>query len=201
MVVVYVNDQGFVELVCCYVYNLVNVCFLWCNWVGVEVVEVCINYICQGEVVCVWCFDVLVIGLCDFKVDVELDVFVELIVSGFLGSGYVLFEVVVFVCIGDGQEVFFFQELIFDKGDKKGQKSKILYSVCDVVVIYLQKIGNVLCIIDIWYFDEDGFGFIVVEFYGFVMFQGKVYCQFKQKLDFYMLFDNWVLCDEVFVVE
>ncbi len=90
--------------------------------------EVRINHIRQGEVARAWRFDALAIGLRDFKADAELDALAELIASGLSGSGHVLLEVVAFARIGDGQEVFPSQELILDKGDKKGQKSKTLYA-------------------------------------------------------------------------
>ena len=163
--------------------------------------EVRINHIRQGEVARTWRFDALAIGLRDFKADAELDALAELIASGLSGSGHVLLEVVAFARIGDGQEVFPSQELILDKGDKKGQKSKTLYSVRDAAAIHSQKIGNALRTIDTWYPDEDGLGPIAVEPYGSVTSQGKAYRQPKQKLDFYTLLDNWVLRDEAPAVE
>ncbi len=200
-VATYVNEQGFAELARRYAHNLANARFLWRNRVGAEAVEVRINHIRQGEVARAWRFDALAIGLRDFKADAELDALAELIASGLSGSGHVLLEVVAFARIGDGQEVFPSQELILDKGDKKGQKSKTLYSVRDAAAIHSQKIGNALRTIDTWYPDEDGLGPIAVEPYGSVTSQGKAYRQPKQKLDFYTLLDNWVLRDEAPAVE
>ncbi len=200
-VAAYVNDQGFAELARRYAHNLANARFLWRNRVGAEAVEVRISHIRQGEVARAWRFDALAIGLRDFKADAELDALAELIASGLSGSGHVLLEVVAFARIGDGQEVFPSQELILDKGDKKGQKSKTLYSVRDAAAIHSQKIGNALRTIDTWYPDEDGLGPIAVEPYGSVTSQGKAYRQPKQKLDFYTLLDNWVLRDEAPAVE
>ena len=53
-------------------------------------------------------------------------------------------EIVAYARVGDGQEVYPSQELILDRGDKKGQKSKTLYVVGDVAGRQLRKIpGNI----------------------------------------------------------
>jgi CRISPR-associated protein Csy3 len=101
--------------------------------------------------------------------------------------------VVVFVLIGDGQEVYPSQELILDRGDRRGQKSKTLYKVGNVAGMHSQKIGNALRTIDTWYPPENYIGPIAVEPYGSVTSQGKAFRQPKQKIDFYNLLDNWVL--------
>ncbi|MCK7574621.1 MAG: type I-F CRISPR-associated protein Csy3 [Chromatiales bacterium] len=122
--------------------------------------------------------------------------------QGLTGSAYVLLEVIAFARVGDGQEVYPSQELILDKGDKKGQKSKTLYSVGGVAAMHSQKIGNALRTIDTWYPDAgEGLGPIAVEPYGSVTSQGKAYRQPKQKADFYTLLDRWVLKDEVPALE
>ena len=95
--------------------------------------------------------------------------------------------------IGDGQEVYPSQELVLDKGEKKGQKSKTLYSVGGVAAMHSQKIGNAIRTIDTWYTNESEPVPIAIEPYGSVTSQGKAYRQPKQKIDFYNLMDKWVL--------
>lgn len=193
----YVDTQGLTELARRYAANLANGRFLWRNRVGAEAIEVHINRLRDGKVAQNWVFDALTLRLREFSDDEKLAPLSEAITEGLSGRGHVLLEVTAFARIGDGQEVFPSQELILDRGDKKGQKSKTLYQVRDVAAIHSQKIGNALRTIDTWYGDEDGIGPIAVEPYGSVTSQGKAYRQPKQKMDFYTLLDNWVLKDEV----
>lgn len=46
--------------------------------------------------------------------------------------------------MGNAQEVCPSQELILDRGEQKGQKSKTLYMVDGVAGMHRQKIGNAL---------------------------------------------------------
>ena len=125
----------------------------------------------------------------------------QVIADGLAGKGHLLLEVVAFVRIGDGQEVFPSQELILDRGDSKGGKSKTLYDVGDVAAIHSQKIGNALRTIDTWYPEAGELGPIAIEPYGSVTSQGKAYRQPKDKADFYSLYDAWVLNDAIPSVE
>ena len=197
----YVESQGFAELGKRYAANLANGRFLWRNRVGAERIEVRINHLRDGEALQSWTFDSLSLSLRDFSSNPQIDSLGALIADGLAGKGHVLLEVNAFAHIGDGQEVFPSQELILDKGDKKGAKSKTLYQVRGVAAIHSQKIGNALRTIDTWYPDADGLGPIAVEPYGSVTSQGKAYRQPKDKLDFYSLLDNWVLNDETPPVE
>lgn len=197
----YVESQGFAELGKRYAANLANGRFLWRNRVGAERIEVRINHLRDGEALQSWTFDSLSLSLRDFSSNPQIDSLGALIADGLAGKGHVLLEVNAFARIGDGQEVFPSQELILDKGDKKGAKSKTLYQVRGVAAIHSQKIGNALRTIDTWYPDADGLGPIAVEPYGSVTSQGKAYRQPKDKLDFYSLLDNWVLNDETPPVE
>lgn len=197
----YVESQGFAELGKRYAANLANGRFLWRNRVGAERIEVRINHLRDGEALQSWTFDSLSLSLHDFSSNPQIDSLGALIADGLAGKGHVLLEVNAFARIGDGQEVFPSQELILDKGDKKGAKSKTLYQVRGVAAIHSQKIGNALRTIDTWYPDADGLGPIAVEPYGSVTSQGKAYRQPKDKLDFYSLLDNWVLNDETPPVE
>ncbi|WP_374438485.1 type I-F CRISPR-associated protein Csy3 [Pseudomonas panipatensis] len=194
----YVQAQGFAELARRYANNLANGRFLWRNRIGAEAVEVQVRHLKDGEVAQAWRFDALAHSLRDFASTAELDGLAQLIAAGLGGARHVLLEVIAFARIGDGQEVFPSQELILDRGDKRGQKSKTLYTVDQIAAIHSQKIGNALRTIDTWYpdADADGLGPIAVEPYGSVTSQGKAYRQPKQKLDFYSLLDHWVLKEE-----
>jgi CRISPR-associated protein Csy3 len=128
-----------------------------------------------------------------------MDALTKVVEEGLSGHTHTLLEVIAYARIGDGQEVYPSQELILDKGDKKGQKSKTLYHVGNVAAMHSQKIGNALRTIDTWYpqSEEDGdLGPIAVEPYGSVTSQGKAYRQPKEKADFYNLLDAWVIKDK-----
>ncbi len=154
----------------------------------------------QGEADTPWVFDALGFPLRHFDAAAApgLEALSRAIAEGLGGNGYALLDVVAFARVGAGQEVYPSQELILDKGDKKGGKSKTLYTVGEVAGIHSQKIGNALRTIDTWYPDDEGNGLgpIAVEPYGSVTSQGKAYRQPKHKADFYSLLDNWVLHDK-----
>lgn len=199
----YVTDIGFAELAQRYATNLANGRFLWRNRVGAEQVEVQVAELCDGKPAQVFRFDALSFPLRRFEAPAAsaetLTILAQRIEQGLAGSAHVLLEVVAYVRIGDGQEVYPSQELILDRGDKKGQKSKTLYAVGGIAGMHSQKIGNALRTIDTWYpvgDDAAELGPIAVEPYGSVTSQGKAYRQPKAKADFYNLLDRWVLKDE-----
>ncbi len=195
----YVKEVGFAELARRYASNLANGRFLWRNRMGAEQIEVQVRQLAQGEAAQSWSFDALAFSLRDFSADSPaLGELAKVIEQGLAGQAHALLKVVAYVRMGDGQEVYPSQELILDRGDKKGQKSKTLYHVDKVAGIHSQKIGNALRTIDTWYpaDEENGdIGPIAVEPYGSVTSQGKAYRQPKQKADFYNLLDEWVLKD------
>lgn len=203
----YKARHGFGELARRYATNLANGRFLWRNRFGAEQITVEVRQLDKGEIRQSWSFDALAFNLRNFTAPNGLDVPVgELaaaIEQGLAGDNYTLLEVVAYARIGDGQEVYPSQELILDKGDKRGQKSKTLYSVggekSRVAAMHSQKIGNALRTIDTWYPADEGneLGPIAVEPYGSVTNQGKAYRQPKAKVDFYSLLDGWVLKDKV----
>lgn len=193
----YAEAQGFGELARRYALNLANARFLWRNRMGAEQIEVQVRKVENGEPVRNWTFDALGHSLRDFKTESpEIAELADVIEQGLTGGSHVLLEVIAYARLGDGQEVFPSQELILDRGNAKGGKSKTLYTVGDAAGMHSQKIGNALRTIDTWYPDEDGIGPIAVEPYGSVTSQGKAYRQPKQKLDFYNLLDGWVLRDK-----
>ncbi|GHT88367.1 CRISPR-associated protein Csy3 [Betaproteobacteria bacterium] len=202
----YVEQSGFGELARRYANNLANGRFLWRNRVGAEAIDVQVRQLKDGEEIHKWKFDALAHSLREFGNSDDIQTLAAVIESGLAGKNHVLLEVIAFARIGDGQEVFPSQELILDKGDKRGQKSKTLYSLGEIAPggnsnkkagIHSQKIGNALRTIDTWYGDEDDLGPIAIEPYGSVTSRGKAYRQPKQKQDFYTLLDNWVLRNQV----
>ncbi len=206
----YSKDVGYGELARRYAHNLANGRFLWRNRVGAEMIEVHVRQIENGEAAKTWVFQALDLSLRHFDapsqpaVKTDLDALSQVIQQGLAGEKPALLEVIAYARVGDGQEVFPSQELILDKGSSTaGQKSKTLYTVGDTptqrgpAAMHSQKIGNALRTIDTWYPDEDGLGPIAVEPYGSVTSQGKAYRQPKAGMDFYSLFDAWVLKDQV----
>jgi len=200
----YVSNNGFGELSTRYAYNLANGRFLWRNRLGAENIEVRVSYR-KSDSIKTWTFDALTFSLRDFKVPADshdsMNALSNVIESGLKGEGYVLLDVVAFVRIGEGQEVYPSQELILDKSSSgKGQKSKTLYAIAENAAIHSQKIGNALRTIDNWYPNEndaDNVGLIAVEPYGSVTSMGKAYRQPKEKADFYSLLDSWVTRDKI----
>ncbi|OQX67219.1 MAG: type I-F CRISPR-associated protein Csy3 [Sorangiineae bacterium NIC37A_2] len=194
----YVTEHGFGALAERYAANIANARFLWRNRIGAEAIEVVVNRLKGGAADRSWKFDALSLNLRAFEKNADVAALADVIAEGLAGHGHVLLEVIAHVRVGQGQEVFPSQELILDKGsEKKGQKSKTLYSVKDVAAIHSQKVGNALRTIDTWYPDSADLGPIAVEPYGSVTSQGKAYRQPKQGVDFYSLLDGWVLKDKV----
>jgi CRISPR-associated protein Csy3 len=201
-VAAYVGQHGFDALAKRYAANIANGRFLWRNRVGAEAIEVVVNRLKGGAADRTWKFDALALSLRSFDDTADVTSLAQAIAEGLSGRGHVLLEVIAHVRVGQGQEVFPSQELILDKGnEKKGQKSKTLYSVKDVAAIHSQKVGNALRTIDTWYPDSSDLGPIAVEPYGSVTSQGKAYRQPKQSVDFYSLLDAWVLKDKTPAVE
>jgi CRISPR-associated protein Csy3 len=168
---------------------------------GAESIEVNVLHKERGQKESLWTFDALDFSQRNYEAPPQmkeaLEALTELIEGGLAGKNYVLLEVVAFARVGDGQEVFPSQELVLDKGsNKKGQKSKTLYTIKDTAAMHSQKIGNALRTIDTWYPEAGELGPIAVEPYGSVTSQGKAYRQPKQKQDFYNLLDKWVLKDQ-----
>lgn len=195
----YTQSQGFGELARRYAHNLANGRFLWRNRLGAEQVEVRVAHWVQGQAAQSWTFDALSHSLRDFSASsadlAPLAQLAALVEQGLTGTRHVLLQVTAYLRVGAGQEVFPSQELILDK--EKAGKSKTLYTVNKVAAMHSQKLGNALRTIDTWYPEAADQGPIAVEPYGSVTSQGKAYRQPKAKMDFYSLFDAWVLKDQV----
>lgn len=206
----YVQSTGLSELAKRYAANLANGRFLWRNRIGAEQVEVRIARLKEGKASTEWTFNALSHSLQSFDAPegeaAALQELASIIDAGLSGNEHVLLQVVAFVRMGSGQEVFPSQELILDQSQtqtvngKTVKKSKTLYSVQlgdkKIAAMHTQKIGNALRTIDTWYEEAAENGPIAVEPYGSVTTQGKAYRQPKQKMDFYNLLDGWVLKDK-----
>lgn len=193
----YIEQHQFTELANRYATNLANGRFLWRNRVGAEAVEVRVSHLVDNKVQNIWVFDAHEFDLRSFDNDsADLKALADVIRNGLLGESFALLKVEAFVRLGEGQEVFPSQELIMD-GSGKSKKSKTLYDVSGVAAMHSQKIGNALRTIDNWYGEQAAeFGPISVEPFGSVTSRGTAFRQPKEKLDFYTLFDAWVLKGE-----
>ena len=199
----YVQANGFGELARRYACNLANGRFLWRNRLGAEQIEVQVARLVEGQPAQSWTFDALTLSLRHFDappaIAEKLTQLGTLMKQGLSGANHVLLQVTAYVRAGRGQEVYPSQELILDKG--KNGKSKTLYQVNGIAGMHSQKLGNALRTIDTWYTGAQDNGPIAVEPYGSVTVQGKAYRQPKQKDDFYSLFDNWLVKNQVPAVE
>jgi CRISPR-associated protein Csy3 len=195
----YASKVGFAELARRYAHNLANGRFLWRNRVGAEQVEVRVRYLIHDdEASLCWTFNSHHFSQRNFEEPAPaapaLRELAQVIEQG-LSSQAILLDVAAYARVGDGQEVYPSQELILDRGNKKGRKSKTLYSLGSVAALHSQKIGNALRTIDTWYPDDGAspMGPIAIEPYGSVTTQGKAYRQPRMKADFYTLLSEWVL--------
>lgn len=191
----YIEEQGFKELARRYAINIANARWLWRNRVGAESITVTVTNDKEKPLT----FDACAFELRHFNYkNKELDQLAQWIESGFKGEQFVLLSVEARAKIGYGQEVYPSQELILDD-NSKSKKSKVLYRVGDGsdnhAGMHSQKISNAIRTIDDWY-PEAEFP-IAVEPYGAVTTLGKAFRHPKDKKDFYNLFDNWILKDQV----
>lgn len=189
----YIREHEFKVLAARYAENLANGRFLWRNRVGAEAISVRVSHLVDQKIASSWDFDALNFDLRQFThPQDELAELTEIIRLGLLGDRFVLLQIDAYVRLGAGQEVFPSQELVLD-GGRDSTKSKYLYQVNNVAAMHSQKIGNALRTIDTWYPDANEHGPIAVEPYGSVTSRGTAYRQPKEKMDFYNLFDNWMI--------
>lgn len=198
----YSQQSGFKNLAERYAINLANARFLWRNRLGAE--KIVVNISCGNkDNKKTWSFDALDFSLRDFNVPSKYQSAISEVATaieqGLQGNLYTLLEIETFACIGHGQEIFPSQELSMEK-NKKDDKSKTLYTIKinnrDIAAMHSQKIGNALRTIDDWHPEAMDMGPIAVEPYAAVTTRGHAYRHPKTKLDFYTLFDNWVLHDK-----
>lgn len=197
----YAQSYRFAELASRYATNVANGRFLWRNRVGAEAVEVHVQHGDQN-----WVFDAQEIPMDTFPAATgDLKAFSEAIRQGLSGEKLAAFTVTAFVKLMRGQTVYPSQELVRmdDRGDKKNtyKKSKFLYQLGGVAAMHSQKIGNALRTIDTWHNSVEEVGPISVEPYGSVTSRGRAYRQPTDAMDFYKLWDKWIMKGEAPDVE
>ncbi|SLM32016.1 conserved hypothetical protein [Desulfamplus magnetovallimortis] len=189
----YATNTGFDTLAGRYAANIANGRFLWRNRIGSEKIKVRVLHIENSTEKSIWEFDTNEFSLRNFnKTSDDLKALTEVINDGLSGESFTFLKIEAFALIGGGQEVFPSQELVLDNSSNS-KKSKVLYHVDEIAAIHSQKIGNALRTIDTWYPGAESLGPIAVEPYGSVTNRGKAYRQPKDKMDFYSIFDNWVI--------
>ncbi|GJJ80875.1 CRISPR-associated protein Csy3 [Pasteurella canis] len=192
----YLTQTGIDELAKRYAMNIVNARWLWRNRMGAEHIQIEVK--CGKEIICF--DDAKQFSLNNFTYeDNKIQRIADEIKSGLLGEKFVILYVTAYANMGYGQEVYPSQELVLDSSTTN-RKSKILYEINQKAGMHSQKVGNAIRTIDTWYDDEVVFP-IAAEPYGAVTTLGTAFRQPKAKLDFYTLFDNWVLKDEVPSIE
>ncbi|MCO6544777.1 MAG: type I-F CRISPR-associated protein Csy3 [Gilliamella sp.] len=174
-----------------YVINILNGRWLWRNRMAAEQISLSITRKDDKKSM-IEVSDVKQYQLNSFDYDDKsVNDLATLIEAGLCGKEFVIFNVEAKLKMGLGQEVYPSQELILDTGKTK---SKVLYEKNKQAAMHSQKISNAIRTIDTWY-DNAQFP-IAIEPYGSVTSMGHAFRQPKQKLDFYTLFDNWVLKGE-----
>lgn len=187
----YLDNQGVGELARRYATNIANARWLWRNRVGAESIIVNVSCDIDGTKQN-FEFDAKSISLKDFNTDdSKINELAELIEKGLNDDAFIILYVKATAIIGYGQEVYPSQELVLDTGKTK---SKELYQINGKAGMHSQKVSNAIRTIDDWYPDSE-FP-IAVEPYGAVTTLGTAFRQPKAKMDFYSLFDNWVLKGE-----
>ncbi len=190
----YLEEHGVKELSRRYALNIANARWLWRNRVGAESVQVTVS--CKiNEKVEKISFDGKSLSLKNFDDSNDnLAKLTQWIESGLLGQEFIVLYITAEAIMGYGQEVYPSQELILDTGKTK---SKVLYRIDDKAGMHSQKVGNAIRTIDTWYpaYEDNHFP-IAIEPYGAVTTMGTAFRQPKAKMDFYSLFDNWVLKGE-----
>lgn len=193
----YIGKYGFKELANRYALNLANGRALWRNRVGAENIEVCVEAMNKDLLGRKWTFNAHDYSLRDFsKSDGKVEELAGLIADSLSGKrDYLMLEIDIYAQVGSAQDVYPSEELVMEKekGNKKGKKSKILYSINEIAAIHSQKIGNAIRTIDTWYpqFGEVKTGPIAAEPYGAVTNLGVAYRKPTEKVDFFTLFDSY----------
>lgn len=177
------------ELAHRYACNIANARWLWRNRVNAESIKITVEN--QNEKVEI--ANAKQIPLNEFNENAEIKRITKWIQQGFMGEQYTLLTITAEAKMGMGQEVFPSEELVLDKSNSKGGKSKVLYKNGQGKAgLHSQKIGNAIRTIDNWY-PEAVFP-IAAEPYGVVTTMAMVFRHpTETKQDFYTLFNNWIV--------
>ena len=199
-------NHTFQELGYRYAYNIAAGRTLWRNRLGADTIKTIVKVDGDDRT---FTFNGYHYTLRNFETkDDDVKALGTIISDAFAGlRPFTLLHVTTMAKIGSGQEVYPSEELVFNKEDangnqKKGTKSKILFSVDGTAGIHSQKLGNAIRTIDTWYpafASEDGVGPISAEPYGAVTSLGTAF-RAKKPDDFYSKFydavQNETLLDE-----
>ncbi|TCP11458.1 CRISPR-associated Csy3 family protein [Bisgaardia hudsonensis] len=190
----YLQTQGITELAKRYATNIANARWLWRNRMNAEQIKVTVSI--DKDIIT---FDnAKLFSLNHFEnQDEKINKIANYIEQGLTGKKFIILSVMAEAKMGYGQEVYPSQELVLDTGKTK---SKILYQINNQAGMHSQKIGNAIRTIDTWYNENAQFP-IAVEPYGAVTTLGTAFRQPKEKMDFYSLFDNWILEDKIPSIE
>lgn len=196
----YLAEHGVTELAKRYASNIANARWLWRNRVGAEQINVTVRCKVDHEDKTMCFENAQKISLKNFDYqDDALTELSQLIEMGLTGQAFIILYIEAKVLVGYGQEVYPSQELVLDTGKKK---SKELYQLNGKAGMHSQKIGNAIRTIDTWYpaYPESNFP-IAIEPYGAVTTLGTAFRQPKAKMDFYSIFDAWILKGNVPTLE
>lgn len=193
----YLSEQGVEELSRRYASNILNARWLWRNRPSSESIELAVRLDDPNSSPIALIDNAKQLPLNDFSASSDaIDHLNTLIAKGLRGEQFVILYISAKVNMGYGQEIYPSQELILDTGNTK---SKVLYAKNDIAAMHSQKISNAIRTIDTWY--PDAQFPIAVEPYGSVTTLGTAFRQPKQGMDFYKLFDGWVINDKTPSVE
>ena len=187
----YLDTHGVSELARRYATNISNARWLWRNRVGAERISVDVSCTVNDAKLS-FSFDAKSISLRGFDSDTQhtddINQLSNLIEQGLNDDAFIILYVKASAIMGYGQEVYPSQELVLDTGKTK---SKELYQINGKAGMHSQKVSNAIRTIDNWYPNAE-FP-IAIEPYGAVTTLGTAFRQPKAKMDFYTLFDNWIL--------
>ena len=191
----YLEEHGVDELAARYAANILNVRWLWRNRIGSEAVTVKVSCKIDGVEQCVTIDNARQLSLRTFDdPSGEIATVAQWVAMGLRGEQFILLGIEAYARMGFGQEVYPSQELVLDTGKTKSKELYVVNEITRQAGMHSQKIGNAIRTIDTWYSD-DAMMPIAIEPYGAVTTLGMAFRQPKANMDFYTLFDNWILKD------
>ena len=194
----YIKENELKELAHRYAVNIANARYLWRNRHSSDKIETHIEFK-NGDETETIIFNSFDISLNDFEFkNKDIDKMSKMINDVLISKNdYLILNIKSYARLGDAQEVYPSQEMIYDKSNikKENKKGKVLCSINNIAGMHSQKIGNAIRRIDNWYPDFSGencVGVLPVEPYGSVKNLGKACRQPNTKKDFFTLFYKFV---------
>ena len=192
------DDHILHELSLRYAKNIANGRFLWRNRLGADELEITVDVPTMDRHFTFNGYDYSVNHFGSEENTAELQSLASLMEDVLSGDAegnekHVILSVTTYAKVGKGQEVFPSQEMVLDDGktgrskeEKRGKKSRYLYSVFGTAAMHSQKIGNAIRTIDTWYDGSVAALPIAVESYGTVTTRSVAHR--NKRNDFYSLF-------------